>query len=247
MPVFLSIGNHELVSPKTRAEALAQFADWLNAPPIQAQRLKDNPKDHRMKSYYHWVQNGVDFIALDNASNDQFDNEQVTWLEKLSARDAADPAVTTIVAGMHAALPDSLTFDHSMSDWAQGEKSGRRVYAALLKAQAAGKKVYVLASHQHFYMSGIFNTPYWKDNGGVLPGWIVGTAGAQRYALPAGASQAKEAKTNTYGYLVATVESDGTIRFDFHEIKEPDIPGRVVNQFTQEFVHWCFVENIRAQ
>lgn len=247
MPVYLSIGNHELVAPKSRLEYLAQFADWLNAPPIQAQRLKDNPKDHRLKSYYHWVQNGVDFVVLDNASNDQFDSEQVAWLEKLAARAAADPAVTTIVAGMHAALPDSLAFDHSMNNWAQGEKSGRRVYAALLKAQTAGKKVYVLASHSHFYMSGIFDSPYWRSNGGVLPGWIVGTAGAVRYALPPGAAQAKEAKTNVYGYLVANVDSDGSIRFDFQEIKEEGIPADVVKRFTPEFVHECFVGNIRKE
>ncbi len=247
MPVFLAIGNHELVAPKSRGEFLAQFADWLNAPPIQSQRLKDNPKDHRLKTYYHWIQNGVDFVVLDNASNDQFDSEQVAWLEKLAARDATDPALTTIVAGMHAALPDSLASDHSMSDWAQGEKSGRRVYAALLKAQAAGKKVYVLASHSHFYMSGIFDSPYWRANGGVLPGWIVGTAGAVRYALPPGAAQAKEAKTNTYGYLLATVDSDGSIRFDFQEIKEGDLSEAVVKRFTPDFVHQCFVANIRAQ
>jgi len=247
MPVYLAVGNHELVAPKSRGEFLAQFADWLNAPPIQSQRLNDNPRDHRLKTYYHWVQNGVDFVALDNASNDQFDSEQVGWLEKLMARDAADPSVTTIVAGMHAALPDSLGSDHSMSNWAQGEQSGRRAYAALLKAQGAGKKVYVLSSHSHFYMSGIFDSQYWRSHGGVLPGWIIGTTGAIRYALPPGAAQAKEAKTNVYGYLLATVNADGSIRFDFKEIKEPDIPAPVVSTFTPAFVHECFVGNIRKE
>jgi calcineurin-like phosphoesterase family protein len=247
IPVFLAIGNHELVAPKSRLEFLAQFAEWFNAPLIQAQRLKDNPKDHRMKSYYHWVNKGVDFISLDNASNDQFDSEQVNWFERVLNRDIADPAITTIVAGMHAALPDGLASDHSMSDWAQGEKSGRRVYAGLLKAQAAGKKVYALASHSHFYMSGIFDSPYWRANGGVIPGWIVGTTGAQRYALPPGAAQAKEAKTNVYGYLLATVNPDASIRFDFQEIKENDIPEPVVKRFSTEVVHQCFVGNIRAE
>jgi len=247
MPVFLGIGNHELVAPRTRGEYLAQFADWLTAPPIAAQRLKDNPKDHRLKSYYHWIQDGVDFITLDNASNEQFDSEQVSWLERVVNRDIADPTVKAIAAGMHAALPDSLAFDHSMTDWAQGEASGRKVYNALLKAQTAGKKVFVLASHSHFYMSGIYDSPYWRAHGGVLPGWIIGTTGAERYALPPGAAQAKEAKTNTYGYLVATVDSDNSIRFDFQEIKEGDIPAGVVKRFTPEFVHWCFTANIRAQ
>lgn len=246
-PVFLAIGNHELVQPKSRLEFLAQFADWFNAPPIQSQRLKDNPKDRRLKSYYHWVRNGVDFLSLDNASNDQFDNEQVSWLERVVNRDIADPAITAIVAGMHAALPDGLASDHSMSDWPQGETSGRRVYAALLKAQTAGKKVYALASHSHFYMSGVFDSPYWRAHGGVIPGWIIGTTGAVRYALPAGAAQAKEARTNVYGYLLATVSADGTIRYDFQEIKEKDIPSAVVSRYTPEFVHQCFVANIRAE
>jgi hypothetical protein len=245
MPVFLAIGNHELVAPKSRLEFLAQFADWFNAPPIQAQRLKDNPRDHRMKSYYHWVRGGVDFLSLDNASWDQFDSEQIKFVERVVNADIADASITTIVAGMHAALPDSLGSDHSMSNWVLGESSGRRVYATLLKAQAAGKKVYALASHSHFYMSGIFDTPYWREHGGVIPGWIVGTTGAVRYALPPGAAQAKEAKTNVYGYLLATVSADGSIRFDFQEIKEPDIPQPAVKRFGPEFVHWCFTANIR--
>jgi len=244
LPVFLAIGNHELVLPKSRGEYLAQFADWVNSPSIQAQRLKDSPTDHKLKTYFHWVSNGVDFITLDNASNDQFDFEQTSWLERVVNQDISDPSVTTIVAGMHAALPDSLASDHSMNDWAQGEQSGRKVYAALLKAQGAGKKVYVLASHSHFYISGIFDSPYWRAHGGVLPGWIIGTTGAIRYALPPAATKAKEAKTNVYGYLLATVNPDGAIRFDFQEIKEFDIPAAVVARFTSPFIHQCFVGNI---
>ncbi len=247
IPVFLGIGNHELVAPKSRFEYLAQFADWLNAAPIQAQRLRDNPNDRKLKTYYHWAEDGVDFVTLDNASDDQFDSSQAAWLDRVLRRDSSDSSITTIVAGMHIPLPDSLAPEHSMSNWAQGEESGRRVYAALLKAQAAGKKVYVLSSHSHFYMSGIYDTPYWRAHGGVLPGWIIGTTGAIRYALPPGATHAKEAKTNTYGYLVGTVGSDGSIRFDFHEIKEEDIPAAVVTRFTKEFVHQCFVGNIRQE
>ena len=245
IPVFLAIGNHELVAPKSRLEFLAQFADWFNAPPIQQQRLKDNPKDHRMKSYYHWVQGGVDFISMDNASNDQFDDGQLAWFERVVNKAISDPSIKAIAVGMHAALPDSLAVDHSMSDWAQGEYSGRRVYKGLLRAQAAGKKVYALASHSHFYMSGIFDSPYWKANGGAIPGWIVGTTGAVRYALPPGAAQAKEAKTNIYGFLVGAVSADGSIRFDFQEISEKDIPDSTVKKHSADFVHQCFVANIR--
>ena len=41
LPVFLGIGNHETIPPKTREQYLIQFADWLDAPQLREQRLKD--------------------------------------------------------------------------------------------------------------------------------------------------------------------------------------------------------------
>jgi len=89
-----------------------------------------------------------------------------------------------VIAGSHAALPHSLSCDHSMNQTADGERTGVIVYKQLLDLQKAGKKVYVFASHSHYKLENIFDTDYWRNNGGVLPGWIVGTAGAQRYRLP---------------------------------------------------------------
>src|SRR5208282_6044685 len=118
----------------------------------------------------------------------------------------------------------------------------------LLKAQNEGHKhVYVLASHSHYYMDGIFDTDYWRTHGGVLPGWIIGTAGAVRYALPPEATAARVAKTNVYGFLVGTVSPDGETQFDFHEVNEADVPSTVVNRYAPEFVHWCFAENSEAK
>src|ERR1035441_2432147 len=75
-----------------------------------------------------------------------------------------------LVVGMHEALPNSISQGHSMSDSSHAEASGRRAYGDLLKLQQATKKnVYVLASHSHYFMDGIFNTAYWRANGGVLP------------------------------------------------------------------------------
>ena len=243
-PVFLGIGNHELIPPKTRPDFLIQFADWLDTPELKQQRLKDNPKDHRLHSYYRWQRAGVDFISLDNASTDQFDQDQIAWFERVLQADAADPSIATVVVGMHEALPESISKDHSMSESAQGEASGRRAYADLLNFQhTAHKNVYVLASHSHFFMDGIYNTEYWRTNGGVLPGWIIGTAGAFRYVLPPNAADAKAAKTNVYGYLLATVRFDHTIKFKFHEIAETDTPAAVVARFSAAFVHQCFAAN----
>jgi hypothetical protein len=96
--------------------------------------------------------------------------------------------IVTMVAGMHEALPGSKGLSHSMCDSGAGIETGREVYNLLWDLQQSGKRVYVLASHSHFIMDDVFRTSYWGDR--VLPGWIVGTAGAVRYRLPPGVSPA---------------------------------------------------------
>ncbi|HYL92044.1 MAG TPA: hypothetical protein VEW69_02690 [Alphaproteobacteria bacterium] len=248
MPFIVGIGNHEVVAPMTREMFIAQFADWLNSSAQQKQRLADNPEDHRLKAYFHWIQGGVDFIYLDNATHDQFDADQVRWFEDVVLRAAADSKVKSLVVGMHAALPDSLASGHSMNDWDIGAESGRRVYLDLLDFQRSTKKpVYILASHSHFYMRGIYDSDAWQQNGGVLPGWITGTAGAVRYVLPPSASRAQEKRENAYGFLLATVHQDGKIDFRFQEVQRPSIPAKVVERYTPELVDWCFVGNTEVK
>jgi hypothetical protein len=250
VPFFLGIGNHETIPPKTRAEFVKQFSKWLDAPEIKGQRLKDDPGNDRIATYYHWMRDGIDFINLDNASHDQFDAAQMKWFEGVIARDGTDPSIRTIVVGMHEALPESISADHSMDEWNFGQETGRQVYLDLLKMQNESHKiVYVLASHSHFFMDGTFNTEYWRTHGGILPGWIVGTAGAQRYPLPPDYKDAKIAKTNVYGYLLATVNPPGkpagSIKFDFKQLDEDNIPADVVHRFTAPFVHECYTGNRR--
>jgi hypothetical protein len=248
LPFFIGIGNHETYSPKTREQFITQFADWLDAPVLQTQRLKDNSQDHFLRAYYHWVMKGVDFIYLDNATLDQFDRDQMKWIEGVLGRDETDPVIKTVVVGMHRALPDSISYGHGMNESPDGTESGRRAYKDLLHVQnEAHKRVYVLASHSHYYMNGIFNSDYWRANGGVLPGWIVGTAGAVRYPLPQNWKDSHEAGTDVYGYLLATVSPDGEIRFDFQAVNEADIPSAAASQFVPGFVHWCFAENRSSQ
>jgi hypothetical protein len=249
IPFFLGIGNHETIPPyKTREDFLLQFADWLDSPVLRAQRLKDDPADYRMKTYFHWIDRGVSFYYLDSATADQFDDAQVRWFERTLAKDLADPGVLTIVAGMHKALPESISAGHSMNESPTGTESGRRVYGDLLRArEEAHKHVYVLASHSHYFMDGIFNTDYWKQHGGVLPGWIVGTAGAVRYALPPKFSDARIALANTYGSLLGTVQSNGEINFEFQKLEEKDVPSFVTARYGKDFVHWCFAENTEVK
>lgn len=239
VPVFLGIGNHETVG-RSRGDFVTQFGDWLTRPEIQQQRLADDPNDHTVRPYYHWTHGGVDFINLDNASPDQFDAGQMAWLKRTLDRDANDARVKTVVLGMHAALPHSLGCDHSMNEWAQGEYTGDRVYAELLQFRdASKKKVYVISSHSHYLLRDAYDSPYLRAHGGVLPGIIVGTAGAIRYRLPDTVQGfgPERARTDTYGYLLATVADDGTITFDFREIPRSAISD------TSDIVNWCFNEN----
>jgi hypothetical protein len=247
VPIFLSIGNHEVIAPKTREEFVLTFADWLNAPAIREQRIKDDVHDHKVRSYYHWTMDGVDFISLDNATPDQFDAAQLRWLTQVLLRDQRDEAIRALVVGMHEALPESLARGHSMNASPAAEAAGLQVYGQLLEIRNV-KPVYVLASHSHFVMENVFNTPYWREHGGVLPGWIVGTAGAIRYSLPPDAARAKFARTHVYGYLLATVSPAGAdkknpIHFEFQEVTEGALAAEVVERFGAEFVLRCYQEN----
>lgn len=247
-PVFLGIGNHDTIPPMTRDAYLIQFADWLDTPILQKQRLSDDANNHKLTTYYHWIESGVDFITLDNATEDQFDAAQMAWFERVLQMDSSVPRVRSVVVGMHEALPESISESHSMNQSIVGTESGRRVYLDLLKLQNEGhKRVYVIASHSHYFMDGIFSTEYWRTHGGLLPGWIVGTAGAVRYKLSPDYKNARAAETNVYGFLLGTVKPDGEIEFAFQKVSESDVPRPVTERFTPEFVHWCFAENTQAK
>src|SRR5574337_905819 len=130
---------------------------------------------------------------------------------------------------MHRALPNSLACSHSMNgdlghELPAGLASGRAAYTALLDWRTRTRKpVYVLASHSHYFMDRIFETPYWQHRG-VLPGWINGAAGARRYPLPEHLPAGVDAKSFVYGYLLGTVHADGTVDFEVKEQSESDVP-----------------------
>jgi hypothetical protein len=250
-PFFVGIGNHETTPPKSRAAFIEHFHQYLDRQELREQRLKDDPRATQPKTYYHWMREGIDFVYLDNATGSDFEPAQMQWIKGVLDRDRKDEAIHTIVVGMHEALPQSISANHSMNESPMGIETGTRVYHMLLSMQNdAHKMVYVLASHSHYFMEDIYNTAYWKENGGVLPGWIVGTAGAQRYPLPPNARDAKAAKTNVYGYLIGTVNPEGkaagTLDFKFEELKEDSIPQDVVQRFSKPFVHQCFIGNRRT-
>jgi hypothetical protein len=207
------------------------------------------------RNYYHWIEKGVDFIYLDNAS-DVFGPEQLAWFDKTMKR-AESPEIRSIVVGMHEALPDSISSDHAMCDkkaeaeakarkqpynYDQSCREGRKVYNTLLDFQQlhSDRHVYILASHSHYFLDGLFNSTGVAER---LPGWIVGTAGANRNPRPPKWEDATSVKIDTYGYLLGTVDHEGNIRFDFQEVTESDVPPSARDRYQPAFVSWCFANN----
>ena len=120
---------------------------------LRAQRRKNTPADPRVTSYYHWIDRRIAFYFLDNATDDQFDDAQVAWFERALTRNSADRSIRTIVARMNKPPPNGYDTATSIKRSPRPRRPDDIVYTDLLKAQRDGhKRVYVLASHQHFYM-----------------------------------------------------------------------------------------------
>ena len=261
---YLGIGNHEVIPPKTATEFSAQFKDWLLTPQLQMQRqdmaqitaAKTGPcgkiaaRPYLSASpYYHWIRSQIDFIYLDNSTG-VFPSEQLDWFDCMLERAHNNDSIRAVVVGMHEALPSSRASNHAMCDDAipdpvpkkQSCESGRHVYDALVDLNKT-KHVYVLASHSHFYMKGIFDN---QPPANRLDGWIVGTAGAVRYPLPSGIGPGPDALPDRYGYLLGTVE-DGNVQFDFQELNQSDVPQAVRQQYPQALISWCFAKNSQNQ
>ena len=243
VPIFLGRGNHETVPPMTRDGYIAKFSSQLDRPEIAAQRKADGDDAAPIGPWYHWVHNGVDFITLDNSTHDEFTDAQLRWLRGVLDRDL-DPhsGIRAILAGMHEALPHSTGSEHAMDDWDRGVHTGEMVYRWFYDAQAAGKHVYIIASHSHYYSPDVFNTGFWKEHTRkVVPGWIIGGAGARRYQLPRDAKEG--AKTNIYGFLRGTVHADGAIEFALQELSEADLDKAKSPDAPAAAIHDCFVNN----
>ncbi len=245
--VFLGIGNHELLANRTRGDYRRAFQKWLTQEPLHSQRMYDSANYHLYTNeggtYYHFIKNGVDFIYLDNADGTEFDAAQITWLGQVLKADGAmetdDSAkkndVKTIVVGMHAALPYSKSRGHAMDATCQGLCSGRLVYDMLRRAQTDfGKHVYLFASHSHYFQEDIFQTA--QLQGQALPGWLVGTAGAEQY-------KSDFWQSIQYGYLLVEVRVDGTINPKFKPVTR-DMPPRISGEGGDKLTAFCYERNM---
>lgn len=260
LPVHLGIGNHELYFHGTteadeelsHAEFIKKFNQWLGG---------------SKTANYHWKVRQVDFISMDNSRNSGFEADQLAWLDTVLKQDATDKNVRAVVVGLHRALPNSLACGHSMNgdlsssveDNRNSTETGRTAYKYLWQFQnTTGKGVYVLASHSHFFMENIFNTPYWnnrnetnsdilktenKKSETTLNGWLIGTAGAVRYRLPDNLPSSTPAISYVYGYLLGAVSADGTITFHFEQVTEDSLPSDIKKKYGAKFVDFCFLAN----
>lgn len=248
VPFFLGIGNHESIG-RTQDQFISFFHDQLNTPPIQSQREIDSPGDSTVRTYYHWRERGIDFIYLDNSSG-EFDAGQIDWFNTIISKMEADPSVRALIVGMHESLPYSYSFSHSMNDAQDKGVSGLGIYNRLLEYRKKGKPVYLLSSHSHYFLADLYNTAYWQSNGGVLPGYLIGTAGAQHYSVPPPVKEFTRYAENQYGYVVATVSGDpkshDPVTFRFIPIKKKDLLPDAVRRFGAEAVDFCFSENWNA-
>ncbi len=245
-PFFLGIGNHETIG-RTQAQFVEQFKKLLDIEPIRRQREADDPNDHTVRSYYHWKEGGVDFINLDNA-NSVFDDAQLAWAMKVIAADETDAGVKIVMVGMHESLPDSYSRDHSMNQGSDKGASGKALYKRLIELRRkTGKPVHVFSSHSHYFLTDIYNTGAWQFSEGVLPGWLIGTAGAQHYAVPPEVKSFATWAENQYGYAVVRVTpSTGAVAVRFVPVNRQDLVPGTIGKFGQDAVNFCFTKNWRA-
>ena len=251
MPFFIGMGNHEVIPPKSRTQFRVEFESLLDRPELSTQRLSDLKTNSAVpvtaadQTYDHWVMHGVEIINLDNTAVDAIDADQLAWFDALLDADLANPAIRSIVVGMHEPLPHSLSDDHSMCATSEGIRSGEHVYRRLADAQRH-KPVYVMASHEHYYLANVYDTAYWRDpahHATVVPGWVIGTAGASRYPLPEGVTPGPGAREHVYGYLLGRVSKDGHIAFTFRELDEAALQSTRGDDYGDDTVKFCMANN----
>jgi hypothetical protein len=247
--VYLGIGNHEVTNYTLEDKTKGQmskgmfqntFRKWLTWDTLRNQvkaDLKKNIPSRQGETYYHFITRGVDFIYLDNSDGNTFTEDQIVWLKKVIEADQRDDKVKTLIVGMHDALPFSKSQRHAMDASCDGLCTGKRVYRMLYNIYkptqpgAQHKQVYVIASHSHYFQEQTYNTPRHISDNDVLPGWIIGTAGAEQYQ-----------DVIKYGYAKVGVHQDGTITLEFKEVKR-DSPSILNSPNIPELTNFCFDKN----
>ena len=212
LPVMLVAGNHETIPPATREHYCSNSpTGWVRRPCAHS-AWRTILTDHHLRANYHWVNRNIDFIALDNASKDQFDAAQLKWFHSVVDRDEKSDRDSDSGGGHHRS-PGSFGESHSMSESAQGQKRADGRFTkrcGMPRTWPTRRSTFWPATPTSSWKTCI--TPM-RGRAMCFPGWIVGTAGAVRYRLPKGTTTGPKAMTDVYGYMVGTAAADGCDRF----------------------------------
>jgi len=252
IPVYLGIGNHELYKygrelrgdPTDEVQSRKDYLQAFCLSDAKRSRVGgDTSCEPSPHTYYRWIHNDVDFINLDDAGPHgfKFDGDtQLNWLQDVLREDQTNPMVKTIVVGMHRPLPQNAAIDDDVA-------GGTEVYHRLLHfREQSHKNLYVLASHCHFMMTDVYDTSELRASSSENPlcGMVAGTAGARRYQLPSVDSQKIVKNSNyDYGYMLADVDADGKVAFEFHPIAKAELSKAAPLETPKTLVNWCFDEN----
>ena len=244
MPVFLGRGNHETIPPMTRDGYIEKFSAFLNRPEIVAQRNADGEYAAPAGPWYHWTEHGVDFITMDNSSKDEFTDEQLHWLRQVLDHDLKPGSgITTIIAGMHEALPHSTGSEHAMDDWDRGEQNRRT--GLHLDVRRAGGGQTRLPHRQPFAL--LF--------AGHLRHRVLEAALKKRGArpdhrhrrrAPLRAPQGREEGREDHDLRLCPGQrshADGVIDFALHELTEQDLMNAKWPNAPDDAIHDCFIHN----
>ena len=251
IPLFVTLGGRDDIRPLSRLQYRAALRTWLDRPEIRSQRNADGETPRGAvglpSTYYHWRHGNVDFVSLDSMGSNGFDVVQLKWIDGLLMRDLVDPAVRTVVVGSFATLPFSRAEDGSLCATKASVRSGERVYEALARLTKAGKHVYVLSANAHRYLENVYDTDARRlpEHGGVvLPGFVAGTAGAERQKASEPSDSPDDQDANGYGYLRADVTPDGEIRFSFRPLTLPELEAVEPADFEHGLVAYCTDKNV---
>src|SRR6202012_1232789 len=92
-------------------------------------------------------------------------------------------------------------------------------------------------------------TAAWQAKGGVLPGWLIGTAGAEHYSVPPEGKSFTTWAENEYGDAVGRVTPGGgahSIDVQFVPVKSKDLDSGATSEFGADAIDFCFSGNWMA-
>lgn len=245
--IYTTFGAPEEERPLTKYQFQITLREQFEYPELVAQRAADGDRlanGHGLSPpYYHWRERNVEFISIDTSSERWPEPAQQRWIERVVTRAIVDERIRTVVVATHEPLPHSRALEVDCPPRAVVERR-EGLYQTFARVAAAGKRIYLLSASQHYFLNDLYATPYWQsaEHGAVvLPGVMVGTAGAERMLAP---GSPPDAAPGDYGYLRAEVAADGEIRFAFVPLTRAELENAPGSDFEPGLGKACSEGNI---